>query len=251
MHSSAELDDESFDYVQNGRSIRRADVMPSIDAHSRLGVVERRQFDALGATAFIYSRVRAFYDLYRQDRISTASVVADTIDEDTRVANYLEENGFYAYPDFYTFQATAELVDYLWFDIWPDHKQVHVGTDSETTLRAINDRAITTLLVPNGSPSPSSLAPETRESAERRIENCYLYSPDGDLDDPDVSVQIETDSLEEWIETTFDTVDTDPDSVRDECIQYWRDRLANQPLEQDFKRIDLDRALHYLPDSDR
>jgi len=225
--------------------------MPSIDAHSRLGVVERRQFDALGATAFICSCVGAFYDLYRQDRVSTASVVVDTIDDDdTRVAEYLEENGFYAYPDFYTFQAAAEPVDYRWFDIWPDHKQVHVETDPEPALRAINDRAITTLLVPNESPSPPSLDPETRESAARRIESCYLYSPDGDLDDPDASIRIETDSLEEWIEATVDTVDADPDGVRDERAQYWRNQLANQPLEQDLKRIDLNRAFHYLPGSD-
>lgn len=103
----------------------------------------------------------------------------------------------------------------------------------------------------NGSPSPPSLAPETRESAERRIDSCDLYSPTGDLDDPDASIRFETDSLEEWIETAFDTVDADSDGVRDERAQYWRHQLANQPLEQDFKRIDLDRALRYLPGSYR
>jgi len=140
MHSSAELDDESFEYVQNGRSVRRAGVVPSIDAHMRLGVVKRRQFDVLGATAFVCSCVGAFCDLYRQDRVSTASAVADTIDDDTRVAEYLGENEFYTYPDFYTFQAAAEPVDYRWFDTWPDHKQVHIETDPEPVLSAINDR---------------------------------------------------------------------------------------------------------------
>lgn len=204
MHSNDEIDAESFEYVQNGTPVQREKVMPSIGIHDRLGIVDHQQFDALGANAFVCSCVCSFYDLYRQNRISTESVVTDTIDkDDSRVSSYLEENGFYAYPDFYTFQSTDELVDYLWFDIWPDHKHVSVGTDPETALRMINDRAITTLLVPDASPSPPSLKPETRESAERRINSCYLYSPDGDLDDPDLSIRFETDSLETWIESTL------------------------------------------------
>lgn len=246
MHSTDEIHAESFEYVQNGSVVQREAVMPSIGRHDRLGVVDHQQFDALGANTFICSCISAFYDLYRDDRITTESVVADTVDEsDRRVSDYLRENGFYAYPDFYTFQSVNEIVDYRWFDIWPDHKHVPVETDPETTLRAINDRAITTLLVPDGSATTPSLNPETRESAERRIDNCYLYSPNGDLEDPDLSIRLDTDSLEAWVEQTFETVDSN--NIQRERLDHWRDELGSQPLKQDFRQIDLDQALDHLP----
>lgn len=72
-----------------------------------------------------------------------------------------------------------------------------VDADPESALHAINDLAINILLIPDVTPSAPSLNPKMRESAERRFDSCYLYSADGALDDPDLTVEMDTDPLEE------------------------------------------------------
>ena len=43
------------------------------------------------------------------------------------------------------------------FDIWPEHKDVLVGTDAVERLNAITDRGVNILLVPDGPPAPREI----------------------------------------------------------------------------------------------
>jgi len=189
--------------------------MPSIDAHSRLGVVERRQFDALGATAFICSCVGAFYDLYRQDRVSTASVVVDTIDDDdTRVAEVpggeriLRVSGL-LHVSSRSGTGRLPLVRYL------ARPQAGSRRDGPGT-RAPRDKRPSDHHAAGTERIAVAAVTGPRNTGKRGATNRELLSVLAGRRSrrSDASIRIETDSLEEWIEATVDTVDADPTACR-------------------------------------
>lgn len=217
MHTSHELSSDVFEYRVEGALVDRDEAVPPISIDDRLGVVMADPWDGLGAGNFVLSCVTAFYDRCRE-----------------------RADEFFEYPDYYTFQATADPADYLEFDIWPDHKQVSVPSDPEAILRAVNDRAIDVLLVPDGPPTTPNIAEETLNSARRRIDACFLYAPDGSLDDADVSVGLPHAVVAPWYRETVDALDEVPDG-------FTLDESGDGMLSQDVRRIGLDEALRRLP----
>ena len=132
MHSSRELTSAMFAYTVAGRPAAFADVFPGFDGRDRLGVVVRTPGGALGASVLVLAAVTACYDLER-----------------ARSAD------FFRYPDYYLFHVGQPVGPYAMLDIWPDHKEVAVPAgDPEALLRAINDRAVTRLLIEDGRPAP-------------------------------------------------------------------------------------------------
>lgn len=224
MHSAEALAATDFQYRRAGEPRARTDVMPGVTLLDRLGVVLRDPFDGIGAATFVLSCTTAFYDEYRA-----------------------ETDDFYAYPDYFTFQSDGRTVDYLWFDIWPDHKNVETPSQAEAVLRAVNDRGIDILLVPDGPTGDADLEPATRESYERRIDSCYLYAPDGRLDDHSFSIRVPRDPVWEWIQLTLDTIDDEHADLRDRREREWRDHVADGHVTGEFRRIDPDEALRYVP----
>ncbi|WP_411966126.1 hypothetical protein [Haloferax sp. YSMS24] len=220
MHTTHELTSDTFDYRDAEGPVARHEVMPPISIADRLGIVVDDPTDGLGAGNFVLSCVTAFYDRFRE-----------------RTAE------FYEYPDYYTFQATSDPVDYQEFDIWPDHKNVSVPREPEAFLRAINDRGITILLVPESAPTSPSFEAVTRNSASRRIDSCYLYAPDGGLADADFSISLPHDTVAKWYEKTSESAWDGPDPpgslVKDEAT-----------ITQQFRRVGLSQALGRLPASD-
>jgi hypothetical protein len=74
-------------------------------------------------------------------------------------------------------------------DVFPDHKEPVVTDEAETILRAINDRGVTHLLVPERDTTASAqLGRDTRHSAQRRVRAALAYSPNGRVADPDVAI---------------------------------------------------------------
>ena len=164
MHSSKELSSGMFAVAVAGRPAAFADVFPDFDGRDRLGVVVRSPGGALGASALILAAVTAFYDLER-----------------ARAAN------FYRYPDYYVFHVGQPVGPYAMLDIWPDHKEVAVPAgDPETLLRAINDRAVTRLLVEDGPPGAPAFGRTTLASVGLR--DALAYAPDGWARGADVAV---------------------------------------------------------------
>jgi hypothetical protein len=225
MHSSEALAATDFHYRRADESCAKENVMPDISIPDRLGVVIRDPFGGIGAATFVLSCVTAFYDEYRT-----------------------EGDDFYVYPDYFTFQSEERLVDYLWFYIWPDHKNVQTGREAEAVLQAINDRGINFLLVPDEPTGDPDLEAMTRASFEQRIDGCYLYAPDGQLDGDSFSISLPRDPTWEWIQKTLNTIGDENNDLQTRREREWRVRVENGTLTQEFRRITPENALRYLPD---
>ena len=219
MHTAKELDGTSFEYRVDGDVVSRETVMPHVTSADRVGVVMGTGVEGLGAGNFVLSCVTAFYDYLRETR----------------------EEGFFEYPDYYTFQTTSNPADYRMLDIYPDHKNVSIKPTAEHLLRAINDRAITILLVPDVSPASPDVDDITLQSAYRRIEHCYVYAPDGRPSDAEFSIRHPRQPPIEWFETTTESLD-DESAV---CVPSFGsddDRIVQQ-----FRQISVKQALERLP----
>jgi len=217
MHTTEHLSSEAIEVRCGGEPVLWEDVLPHVSIADRVGVVMADPADGVGAANFLLACVTAFYDRLREQR-----------DE------------FFEYPDYYTFQASPDPLDYLEFDVWPDHKNVSVPRDPTGVLRAVNDRAVTVLLVPGdpaGSPDVEDVA---LASAQRRIDACYRYAPDGDLDDADVSIAIPRETVADWYHETLDMVE-------DGSASFALPGPDEQFVTQGFTAIDLDEALTRLP----
>ncbi len=164
MHTSQALSTADFQITLDGRAARLSDVLPGFDEHARLGVVVTQPGGAAGASTLILAAVTAFYDRLRAT-----------------------ENEFFAYADYFAFHVGGPRGSLRKLDVFPEHKEPVVPDDAETILRAINDRGVTHLLVPDGARA-GTLGRDTRHSAQRRIQAALAYAPDGRVAGADVEI---------------------------------------------------------------
>ena len=214
MHSS-KLRDSDFEMIASGHPVALAEYFGGFTNTKRLGLLAPNRLEGVGAVSLILAHVTAFYNTYR------------ATGED-----------FFAYPDFFTFQSRTPKAAYGMFDIWPEHKDVLVGTDPGERLNAITDRAVNILLVPDGPPAPREYQRQQTAAAERLIETCYAYSATGSVADPDLVIRCPADPLAAWCQSVFDSV---PDGEREEG---WQGQ--GPVLEQSFRRISRQDALARL-----
>jgi hypothetical protein len=219
MHTVEKLDPTDFVYWSDGDLVSRDELLPQMTPDQRVGVVMDHGTDGIGAGNFVLSSVLAFYEAVAESR------------ED-----------FYEYPDYYTFQTTPHPADYRMLDVYPDHKNVGVEPDAERLLRAINDRAITVLLVPAGPTRSPEIDEITRRSAQRRIDRCYLYAPDGRPGDADFAIEQPRDPAAAWYETTANSVETVLETYTLPSFGPSDTRVSQQ-----FREIALEKALSRLP----
>ena len=219
MHTTKELDRSSFEYRVDGDVVPRETVLPSLTADDRVGVVMGTGTAGLGAGTVILSCVTAFYEH-----------LSETRNED-----------FFEYPDYYTFQTTADPADYRMFDIYPDHKNVSVEPAAEQLLRAINDRAVTTLLVPDVPPTPPDVDRVTLQSAHRRIDHCYVYAPDGRPNSVDFTIRQPSHPANEWFKTTVESISGDAEGS---VPSFGSD---SDWIDQRFQQVSVGQALERLP----
>jgi hypothetical protein len=180
MHSSRELSSSSFEVRVDGRPARLADVFEGFAEQDRLGVVMSRPCGAVGASALITATITAFYDFHRA-----------------------RGDEFFAYPDYYLFHVGRPLGDHARLDVWPRRKEVVVGEEPQAILEAIDDRAITRLVVEDGAPAGHALDDEVVASARGRIRTCLAYSPAGRAQDADVEIAGNP-VTEGYVEATLD-----------------------------------------------
>jgi hypothetical protein len=166
MHSSRELRSSSFEIKVGGRTVRLVELFEGFGEHDRLGVVIRRPCGGVGASALITATITAFYDLHRA-----------------------RGPDFFVYPDYFLFHVGRLHGDHARLDIWPSRKEVVVPEDPEQVLEAINDRAITRLVVEEGAPHKAAFGPEALASARARIATCLAYSAAGRVRDADVRIR--------------------------------------------------------------
>src|ERR687895_776784 len=165
MHSSRELRSSSFEVRVDGRAARIEDLFEGFDELDRLGVVMSRPCGAVGASALIAATITAFYDIQRA-----------------------RGPDFFVYPDYYLFHVGRPLGDHGRLDIWPPHKEVVVPADADRLLEAVNDRAITRLVVEERDTGEPPSDPGALASARGRIKTCLAYSPSGRVGDADVRI---------------------------------------------------------------
>jgi hypothetical protein len=155
-----------FEIGLAGRSGSIEGLFPGFGEHDRLGLVMRRPCAAVGASALIAATITAFYDIQRS-----------------------RGSDFFIYPDYYLFHVGGPLGDHARLDIWPRRKEVLVEDDPERILEAIDDRAITRLVVEDGPARERELDAEPVASARARIVSCLAYSASGRVADADVRIE--------------------------------------------------------------
>jgi hypothetical protein len=165
MHSSRELSSASFEIEVGGVSTPLEGLFEGFGEQDRLGVVVRRPCGAVGASALITATITAFYDIQRA-----------------------RGDDFFVYPDYYLFHVGRPLGDHGRLDVWPPHKEVVVENDADQVLEAVNDRAITRLVVEDRAVGRQPSDRAALASAGARIETCLAYSPSGRVGDADVRI---------------------------------------------------------------
>ena len=136
------------------------------DSSDRLGVVVTAPHGALGASLLYLGAVHAFYELQRS-----------------------KSDDFWIYPDFFFFHVGGRYGHHGSLDVWPEHKEVDVPAEPNRILEAINDRAVTRLVVPE---EPSGSSPSGREalaSFRSRLRGAYAYSPAGSVAEADIVIK--------------------------------------------------------------
>ena len=130
------------------------------------------------------------------------------------------------------------------FDIWPNHKNVHVPQDPQQTAEAITGRGVSVLLVPDNATPEVPISPVERESARRNGQQCFAYSESGTAEWSDLVIECRSELLRSYALSVLDSLPAD-DSVLEQRRQ-WEARLAGQTLRQRFRKLDLEDALRRI-----
>ena len=180
MHSSRELRSDSFGIEVDGRPASLGELFPGFAEQDRLGVVVRAPCGAVGASALICTTITAFYDVQRA-----------------------RGDDFFVYPEYYLLHAGGPHGDHARLDVFPRRKEPVVSDDPEALLEALNERAITRLVVEEGAPRPAELDRAELASALGRLVSCLAYSPAGRVADADVRIA-GNDVTEGYVEAVLD-----------------------------------------------
>lgn len=175
MHTARQLDLADFDIRIEGDAATRDDLFPSWTPWDRLGIVVDRPFGALGANALIQLAITAFYDIkpVRREGFPTRQ-------------NPRSELA--VYPEIYLLHVGGRHGFYSAYDFWPARKEVFLPADPRVVLDAVNDRAITRLLVPDVQPQPIEHEYKEPAAARDRIVSAFAYSADGRTENGDVEI---------------------------------------------------------------
>lgn len=216
MHSTRELTSAAFTLELAGQPVTIPELFPGFDARDRLGIVVHHPGGALGASVLTLATITAFYDLQRASG-----------DE------------FFIYPDYFVFHVGRQHGNHAMLDIWPDHKEVMVANEPEAVLRAINDRAITRLLVPDGLPGNPSFSRATLASGCLR--SALAYAPGGRVQDADVTAAGNP-VTESYVSAVINE-SAHLDSETKATLRAGREQVVEtgRPLEH-YRRISLDSA---------
>ena len=224
MHTTEDLTSSSFVVTAHGQTITVPELFPGFDERDRLGIVVRSPCGAVGASALILAAITAFYDIQRQ-----------------------RARDFFIYPDYFLFHIGGPLGDHKMLDIFPSHKEVVVENSPEDVLRAVNDRAVTRLLVEDTLASEPSgeakLGCATLASAN--ILSAIAYSPGGRVAGADLSVAGNT-ATEGYVSDVIDQSQGVGANTKEDVRARRRNILeAGRPVET-YRRLTVEEALAKL-----
>lgn len=222
MHSTRDLSSDAFTISTDGRPGDLESLLPGFGARDRLGIVAREPCGALGASALILAAVTAFYDSQRASG------------ED-----------FFIYPENFVFHVGRPLGNHGWLEIWPSHKEVVVADDPEALLEAINDRAVTRLVLPDREPRAPALRRETLASARAGIRTAIAYAEDGGVALADAEI-VGNAVTESYAATVLEQSTGIPEDARQRVATRRRARVRGAAAPEAYRRIGLDEALTLL-----
>lgn len=149
------------------------------------------------------------------------------------------------YPDFFIFHIGKRHMNYYWLDIWPSHKEVIVEDDPELILEAVNDRAITRLIVEESDAAPSNFLRETLSSAHHRIVSALAYSPSGRVAHGDITI-VSCSKVEEYVQSTIELMEDLSDTEKIEMAWKRNSLMENNRVTESYRRMDVSDAIHRL-----
>jgi hypothetical protein len=156
VHTATYLNRSTIRAERAGRAITLDDVFPDWNEHDRLGIVVDSAYGVVGASLLIQIASLLFYEIKPQRREAVKR-----------------------YPELYAFLVERPAGDLAMFDFYPRRREVVVPRDPAAMVDAVNDRAITRLLVVDGSAGEVQLGWDERNAALDRIVSAYAYSPTG------------------------------------------------------------------------
>jgi hypothetical protein len=219
MHSSRELRSSSFRIEVAGRPARLDQLFDGFGEHDRLGVVLSQPCGGVGASALITATITAFYDIQRS-----------------------RGDDFFIYPDYFLFHVGRPLGDHGQLDVWPSHKEVVVPEEPTRILEAINDRAVTRLVVEDREPGAPAFDREALASARSRIVSCIAYSPTGRVADADVRIAANP-ITEGYVE---EVLEGGANGAAPHVLRARRELQEDGVPVETYRRIGLDEALARL-----
>ncbi|MCR5980256.1 hypothetical protein GDN83_21360 [Gordonia jinghuaiqii] len=190
MHVANQLNQGLFEIEVAGSAASSEDVFPEWSQYDRIGIAVSEPFGSLGASLLMQLATTLFYDA-RPSRRDQAP----------------------QYPQIYLFHVRRLHGDHSNFDFWPERHEVRVDSGYDL-LGAINDRAITRLLLPHSDSAsldyiyahPSGWT--DRYAAEDRLRSVLTYSPSGQVDGGDVVIRSDDAELEKMTTWTLDVEGT-------------------------------------------
>ena len=226
MHTSRELSADSFAITVDGRAAALDAVLPGFGERDRVGVVVRRPLGGAGASLLVLAAVTGFYDEQRR-----------------------RGEPFFIYPDYFVFHAGRPLGDHRKLDVWPSHKEVVVEGGAEALLRAVNDRAITRLVVDDDGATAQADGPEpareTLASARSRVVTCLAYTAAGRTPGADVAIA-GNDVTERFVAAMVAQSDGAPAEAPAAAPEARRTLLRDGRPVETYRAITLDEALARL-----
>lgn len=164
MHTSYQLDSSHFSIKIDNKDATRGDLLSEWNIYDRVGIIIDEPFGAVGASLLIQLTITAFYDIRPSRRSETI------------------------YPEVYLFHVGERYGDHSSYDIYPLRKEVFLDDDPVQILAAINDRAITRLIVVDRDCRQVQHHYKEPSSAKDRITSVFAYSATGRVTNPDIEI---------------------------------------------------------------
>ncbi|QDE27989.1 hypothetical protein [Paremcibacter congregatus] len=164
MHTSYQLDSGHFGIKLGDVASTRNNLLANWSCYDRAGTIVDEPFGAVGASLLLQLSITSFYDTSPNRR----------------------QGSFFS--EVYLFHVGGRFGDHSSYDIYPRRKEIFIENDPVAVLEAINDRAITRLLVVDKAPKEVKHHFKEPECAKERIISAFSYSPTGQVQQPDIEL---------------------------------------------------------------
>ena len=143
-----------FEIMVDGNPATFDDVLPELTVNDRVGVVTHSPGGSLAAAPLLLASVARYYELLRG-----------------------RGGKFYRYPGYYVIHVGRQHACHGWLDVWSANKEVIVAAHGEAVLEALNDRAITRVVLEDAGNEPGELMRENVNWLFEDVRDVFTYVP--------------------------------------------------------------------------